>query len=352
MTSMNCPSGQVCLLAENFGWVCRNPACVDTDSCSCSNTSLKSTPTRTPTPTSGLQTIKTNCDDTCTSTSECKSGYQCVFMNNQTTAVCRNPKCFSSQSCVCPSSITTITPTTYTAAKGTEILTPTPTSIAMATSSGTPTPTGLRLDALPTPIPSPTPVPINPPLTIKSFTDRSGKAPQKFTLSGTSDPFTEIDIQFSPDSVGQTTTADAKGAWRYILTKSLSTGNKELTVTARASDGGETQVKQSFTVKSGGSFFSLFVGFLFLALIGGVGFFIYQKQMNDQSSLFSQFPPISSSEGTDASPLSQETPIVSESPSDTEQPPIETENITPEETQEKPEGITTTIPEEKPPFSS
>jgi hypothetical protein len=260
-------------------------------------------------------------------------------MNDDDIAVCRNPKCFSSETCVCPK----ITPTIIT--KGTELTSPTP----AATLSGTPTPTGLRLDALPTPIPSTTPVPINPPLSIKPFTDTTGKAPQKFTLTGTSDPFTEIVIQFNPDAVGQTTTTDAKGIWRYILTKPLTLGNKDLTVTARAVSGGETQVKQSFTVKSGGSFFSLFLGFFILAAIGGIGLFIYKKQMSDQSSLFSQFPPISSSPDESAgTPIPQDTtPTTEEKPED-----LFTEAVTPSVEEDKPEGISTTIPEDKPPFSS
>jgi len=301
MTSFNCTSGQVCLLADTYGWVCRNPACVDSASCSC--TAVISTPT----PTTG--SVKLTCDEPCSATTQCKTGYRCVYLNDQDISVCRNPKCFSSGTCSCPR----ITPTSIT--KGTDLTSPTP----ISTLSGTPTPTGLRLNALPTLTPTPTIAPINPSLVIKPFTDKTGKAPQKFTLTGTSDPFADIDIRFDPDSLGQTTTADAKGSWRYILTKSLSTGNKELTVTARTSDGGETQVKQSFTVKGGKSFFSLFIGFFILACIGGIGFFIYQKQMNDQSSLFSQFPPIpSSSEVTEAPPETQESsPGAPESKPDT-----------------------------------
>lgn len=278
-------------------------------------------------------------------------------MNNDDVAVCRNSKCYSSRSCTCPRVISTITPTIIT--KGTELLTPMTTSDA--TLSGTPTPTGLRLNALPTPIPSPTSVPINPPLSIKPFTDTTGKAPQKFTLTGTSDPFTEIIIQFNPDAVGQTTTTDAKGDFRYILTKPLTLGNKDLTVTARAVSGGETQVKQSFTVKSGGSFSSLFWAFFILAAIGGIGFFIYKKQMNDQSSLFSQFPPISSTPEE-----STETPVLQDAAFTTEEKPKDLftdtnisfeENANSEEKsttikEEKTEEITPSIPEEKSPFSS
>lgn len=229
-------------------------------------------------------------------------------------------------------------------AKGAEITpTVTPTEQIVASPSATPTPLGFRLNAVPTAIPSPTPVPINPALTIKPFTDSTGKAPQKFTLTGTSDPFTEITIQFNPDAVGQTTTSDAKGNWRYIVTKPLAMGNKELTVTARAGSGGETQVKQSFSVKGGSSFFSLFIGFLILAGIGGIGFFIYQKQMSDQSSLFSQFPPISASEESDKQTTPQESSFMPET-----KPVIPTsEPIIPEEKALSSEGISTDIPETK-----
>ena len=334
MTSQNCPTGQVCLLAETYGWVCRNPACADTASCSCSTTSL------TPTPRS--QITKASCNQTCTTTSDCKTGYQCVHLNDRNTSVCRNPKCYTSSSCSCTSAKATITPTFI--AKGTEITA----SESAATISGTPTPTGIRLDALPTPIPSPTAAPVNPSLTIKPFTDTTGKAPQKFTLTGTSDPFTEITIQFNPDAVGQTTTADAKGDWRYILTKSLSTGNKELTVTARSADGGETQVKQSFSVKATKSFFSLFVGFLFLALIGGVGFFIYQRQMNDQSNLFSQFPPIATPPEESGTDVTSTEPVIEEESKPvfpSSEAPVSTDNESPSTT------ISTDIPEEKPSVS-
>jgi uncharacterized protein YneF (UPF0154 family) len=301
MTSFNCSSGQVCLLASSYGWVCRNPACPPAASCSCTDISPSPTPI----------SIKLACDEPCSATSQCRSGYKCVYLTNQDISVCRNSKCFTSQTCNCLS----VTPTGIS--KGTDIVSPTP----ISSTSGTPTPTGLRLNAVPTPIPSPTPAPINPSLSVKPFTDSKGVAPQKFTLTGTSDPFTEIDVRFDPDSLGQTTTADAKGDWRYIVTKQLTTGNKELTVTARSSDGGETQVKQSFSVKSGSSFPSLFLGFLFLAIIGGVGYFIYQKQMNDQSSLLSQFPPITPSpEGSETPLASDQTSGPTPSESDTTSP--------------------------------
>ena len=348
MTNSNCASGYACLLANTYGWVCRSASCPDSTSCNCSATTPTSTPTTTPTvtPTPTLRAIGGAslyaCDQVCTSTSQCRSGYQCVYINDQNNAVCRNPKCYTSDTCVCPLALATITPSVIT--KGTDVEVPTPT----ASISATPTPTGLRLNALPTLTPTPTPIPINPLLTVKSFTDSAGKAPPKFTLSGTSDPATEIVIQFNPDAVGQTTTSDSKGAWRYILTKSLTTGNKELTVTARNPSGGETQIKQSFTVKtSGGGFSSLFIGFLFLALIGGVGFFIYQKQMSDQSSLFSQFPPVvSEPEKTESTVVSEEKPQFEE-----EQAVMEKPNLSPEEPSQT-KDIVTDIPEEKPPFSS
>ena len=326
MTSNNCPTGQVCLLADTYGWVCRNPACADTASCSCSASLLTPTPTQ--------KVVEASCDEECSSTSGCPTGYQCVYINDQNTAVCRNPKCYSSRTCVCPK----ITPTIIT--KGTET---TPT----ASASGTPT--GLRLNAFPTPSPIPGPIPVNPILTVKPVTDSTGKAPSKFTLSGTSDPFTEIDIRFDPDSIGQTTSADAKGDWRYILTKALTTGKKDLTVTARSADGGETQVKQSFTVKGGSSFFSLFLGFLILAAIGGIGFYIYQKQMKDQSSLFSQFPPFTpSTEETESTTSPEKSKVSPESPSETPPPEpfisSETGKPSPGETKESSE-------ETKPPFS-
>jgi len=356
MTSQNCQNGQVCLLADNYGWVCRNPACADTSSCSCSASGLTNTPTSTPvytpTPTPSSLSQAAICNETCTSTSQCKSGYQCVYLNDAVTAVCRNPKCYSSQSCVCPKVISTAAPTsppkggTEVGGTGTPTYTPTltPTGASEATLSGTPTPTGVRLDAIPSITPTPTPIPINPRLEIKPFTDSTGKAPQKFTVSGISDPYTEIEIRFDPDAIGQTTTADEKGNWRYILTKSLTTGNKELTVNARGVSGGETQIKQSFTVKSGRSFFSLFIGFFMLALIGGIGFFIYQKQMNDQSSLFSQFPSVSSDDSS-FTPPAENTPTSEEktiSPNEPETVQTYTETDT---------ETSTVKEEENPPFS-
>lgn len=315
LTSSNCQNGQVCLLNSPYGWVCRNPACVENTSCS-SCATITTTPTPTPV------AVKKTCGQECSSTYDCKTGYQCIYINSLEKAVCRNPKCFTATSCSCPIvggapiKTPTQTPTpTGGISKGTEI---SPTPIASESGELTPTPTGIRLNAIPTVTPTPTPIPINPALTIKPFTDTTGKAPQKFTLMGTSDPNADIDIRFDPDAVGQVTTADAKGEWRYILTKSLTPGNKQLTVTATTAEGGQTQLKQSFTVKSGGSFFSLFLGFLFLAAIGGIGFFIYQKQMNDQSNLFNQFPPISSgSEGSDLPPAVQDATLPTDTSSET-----------------------------------
>jgi len=92
-------------------------------------------------------------------------------------------------------------------------------------------------------------------------------------------------------------------------------------------------VKQTFTVKAGGSFFSLFLGFLLLAALGGAGFFIYQKQMNNQSNLFSQFPPISSStEPTDTPtdvPVESQKAVFDESNSSSPetQAPIESADV-------------------------
>lgn len=164
--------------------------------------------------------------------------------------------------------------------------------------SPTPTPLGFRINAMPNFTPTPTLAPVNPLLSVMPFTDLTGVAGSTFTLSGTSDPYAEVTIQFEPDGIGTITTAGKDGAWRYILTTQLSKGTKQLTVTARTVAGGKTEIKQSFTIKnSGSSLSSIFIGFFLLGGIGVVGFFIYKKQQEKQSLLLSDFPPVDDESG-------------------------------------------------------
>lgn len=377
MTSANCQNGQICLLMSSYGWVCRNPACVETTSCGCTGvtstptTSITPTITQTPTPTPiSYRTSNAGngvCGEVCTSNTQCKTGYQCVYVNNQPVAICRNTKCLLSSNCICPRVIYTATPTKAPVGGAALYISPSPiatvTATPIATLSGTLTPTPtIRIELTPTPIPTPTPAIINPSLTVKPFTDKTGMTSQKFTITGTTDPSAEVSIKIEPDALSQSTTADAKGEWRYIMTKSLTNGTKELTVTATNPDGGETQVKQTFTVKASGSFFSLFLGFLLLAALGGAGFVIYQKQMNTQSNLFSQFPPISSSTeptGTsgesqpqvfEESPLSSPDTSAQPEETDTNLPFVSTDTSTPSNTGDEQNGNDSGI--SNPPFST
>jgi len=234
--------------------------------------------------TSSPEVTYADCNSSCISDDDCLGNYSCVF---QTTLgwICRNPSCADMPSCSCP--------VTSVSSDSASMLAFTP-----VVNLPTPTPLGFRINAMPNFTPTPTLAPVNPLLSVMPFTDFTGVVGSTFTLVGTSDPYAEVTIQFEPDGIGTITTADKDGAWRHILTTPLSKGTKQLTITARTIAGGKTEIKQSFTVKSGGSSFSsILVGLFLLGGIGAVGFFIYKKQQEKQSLLLSDFPPVDDESG-------------------------------------------------------
>ena len=97
-----------------------------------------STPTSTPTPPPSIK----QCDDTCSSDSECQTGYCYMFDTYMGWKRCRNEDCSERTDCICSGITPTITPTLTP--------TPTPTPTPTITPTLTPTPTG-TLSPTPTP---------------------------------------------------------------------------------------------------------------------------------------------------------------------------------------------------------
>lgn len=99
---------------------------------------------------------------------------------------------------------------------------------------------------------------------------------QTFTVKGTATPYTTVDIAIGAE-LYYTTTADAKGNWRYIITKPLSEGKKELIVSARNVSGVSTEYKQAFQVRKS-SLSWLLITLLVLTAIGGLVYVFYKRQ--------------------------------------------------------------------------
>ncbi|MBI2404831.1 hypothetical protein HYV22_01475 [Candidatus Gottesmanbacteria bacterium] len=190
---------------------------------------------------------------------------------------------------------TTITPT------ATPTLTPTPTQSQQqqnTTPTPTPTPTpGQRqsfLDIVDRTLqrkketvatPTEPPVPTIPaasssqreiPITVNPFTNAAGEAAATFTLSGTTDLSATVSIRIQPDAVGGTTTADSTGYWEYRILRPLTSGSKELTVTAMNANGETGLHKETFTVQ-GTSPMGILPLIIALVLFGIVGIFLFLR---------------------------------------------------------------------------
>lgn len=208
----------------------------------------------------------------------------------------------------------TPTPTPTPGVGGSAVNTPTPTRRPTSTPiriptyqpTGTPTPTLYQLQTVisPTPFPStPKSTPIT--LLVRAFTNSKKEAPPTFTLSGSTSPNTQISIEILPDGVFGTAVADENGQWRYIITKKLTPGKKELRVTATDVKGVSSTYNESFTVAGGG--FGTWAWTILGLAIAIVIFVIIRRRMSEP-------PPYTlSSEGTP--PFAPQAPQTEDSPS-------------------------------------
>jgi len=125
--------------------------------------------------------------------------------------------------------------------------------------------------------PSPTGIPAEILLTVSPFTNAQGYASATFTMRGTTEPNTQVDVVIDPDGVRGTVVADAKGAWKYVVTRALTAGSKIATVVA-VSDNGRSEQKITFSVGRGTpNLGGVFMGIGAIILLGVVGFVVYRR---------------------------------------------------------------------------
>jgi len=144
---------------------------------------------------------------------------------------------------------------------------------------------------------SPTPNPLlvqpktaAPILTIYPFYNAKKQTNPTFTLSGTSDPDAELNLSIFPDGVAASVIADSLGYWQYALPKSLTNGEKQLTVVARSQNGGQMTKTETFTIVGGFQFPFAAVVFGIL-ILGGVGGYLYYLNRKAKNSAVPPSPP-------------------------------------------------------------
>lgn len=126
---------------------------------------------------------------------------------------------------------------------------------------------------------TPTPQVTTPPLTLDPFTNDKKETSPTFTITGTSSPYTQITLEIPQDNVFVNLTTDENGAWRFIITKSLTKGPKELKVTATGADGGMTTYSESFTVVSKG--FPSWIWLILGLILAIAAFIIIRRRTNE-----------------------------------------------------------------------
>lgn len=175
-----------------------------------------------------------------------------------------------------PTSVPTATPTqgsnpTATPTNRPNVTsTPTPTRRPGVKVTSTPIPTATPFVSDPladTPVPTPTP-PNTPSLFITPFYNANNETAPTFTVRGTTEPSSLVELMFNPDNVLGSVKSDASGAWRYEVTKPLTTGEKELSVTVTTKEGAQVSKTVLFTVVSKSSMWLYVLGALALGFVG------------------------------------------------------------------------------------
>ena len=266
-----CGVEKVCANISGVG-KCRSSECYGAEDCMCFTIGVSPTPT---------PALPNRCNTTCVNSPDCGTGMVCVETAEGNK--CRDSQCYGASNCLCYSTLTLPTPIIPTPVDYV-YRTPTPIRISPQKPLPTPTPTIssiLLAELLSSPTPTPFPL-LNmaqPILTIDPFYNSKKEANPMITLSGTSDPDSELDISIAPDGTFITLTADSLGNWKYVLPKKLTNGDKQLTIISRTAKGGQMTKTETFTVKGGFQFPFAAVVFTLLIALGVGGYILYQKKM-------------------------------------------------------------------------
>jgi hypothetical protein len=172
--------------------------------------------------------------------------------------------------------------------------------------------------AIGSPTPSPTPMEAPktapPELTIGVFYDAKKQTNPTFLLWGTGEALGQITVSIFPDNVGGTTMVDNVGRWQWTTPKSLSNGQKQLTIAITNEKGGQTVKTDTFTVVGAFQFPTAAVLFtLAIALV--VGIYIWMQIKHPGTSRYPASPD------TNQHPASSETDQHSTSPPNMPLPP-------------------------------
>jgi len=283
----SCGEGMVCVQVEGSG-KCRNAQCYGVEDCWCFKTTSPS-----PGPA---------CNAACTTDVDCGQSFICV--KTATGNKCRNPQCFGMEDCLCYSTLTTPTPPSGVGGSEQNFsdeqeAPPPPRIITRPPVYATPTPisdsSSMLLAELLAVSPTPNPLLVQPKtaapiLTIYPFYNAKKQTNPTFTLSGTSDPDAELNLSIFPDGVAASVIADSLGYWQYALPKSLTNGEKQLTVVARSQNGGQMTKTETFTIVGGFQFPFAAVVFGIL-ILGGVGGYLYYLNRKAKNSAVPPSPP-------------------------------------------------------------
>ena len=267
-----CGVEKVCANISGVG-KCRSSECYGAEDCMCFTIGVSPTPT---------PALPNRCNTTCVGSPDCGTGMVCVETAEGNK--CRDSQCYGASNCLCYSTLTLPTPIIPIQTEAGHYDSP----VRVITQKPLPTPTPtissiLLAELLSSPTPTPFPLTeeiTQPILTIDPFYNSKKQTNPMITLSGTSDPDSELDISIAPDGTFITLTADSLGNWKYVLPKKLKNGDKQLTIISRTAKGGQMTKTETFTVKGGFQFPFAAVVFTLLIALGVGGYILYQKKMS------------------------------------------------------------------------
>lgn len=154
------------------------------------------------------------------------------------------------------------------------------------------TPAAAQAIGSPTPSPTPFDVPKTAPpeLTIGTFYDAKKQTNPTFLLWGTGDALAQVAISIFPDNVSGGTMVDNVGRWQWTMPKSLTNGEKQLTIAITNDKGGQTVKTETFTVIGAFQFPTAAVIFM-LAIAFGVGIYIWMQMKKSGAAVPPKTPP-------------------------------------------------------------